>query len=129
MWCGLNALVALAVTAMTLLHQPPPALRLMFDETQLAQLDPRALAVVNAQAAIANPLVVALCGMSLVLCVRAVERGERWAWLTLALSLGGVQAFGFVSDAFLGQRNLAANVGSTLVLATSLALLFPRAQR
>jgi hypothetical protein len=72
--------------------------------------------VVAAQAAIANPCIAALC----VLVLALVRRRE---YAIVAGVLVPVQAFGFVSDGFLGHRNLAVNLGSTALLLAGLALL------
>ena len=125
-WSGLNLLVALAVTALTLAGHPPPALRFLFDDAQAAQVDPRALAVINAQALLANPCIVALCGLTLVVVWEGVMRRVRWCWVGLCVALLPLQVFGFVSDAALGGKNMAANVVSTLVLVAGLVLSRPR---
>jgi hypothetical protein len=118
LWAGLNALVALAVTVSTLLQRPPPALALMLSDAEIHVVDPRVLAVVQAQAAIANPLIIAVCALALFL---AWTRPPRW-WPALAATLLPVQAFGFISDAFLGGHNLVANLVSTLLLVLGLSL-------
>lgn len=118
LWAGLNALVALFVTVSTVLQRSPPALRLMLSEDEIRAVEPRALAVIQAQAAIANPLIIAVCALALFLLY---TRPPRW-WPVLAGTLLPVQAFGFVSDAFLGGRNLVANVVSTVLLGLGLLL-------
>jgi hypothetical protein len=115
-WCVANLVVALVVTAMTLAGSEPPALRLVMEPHEIARVDPRALDVIAAQAAIANPCIAALCVLVLVL----VRRRE---YATVASVLVPLQAFGFVSDGFLGHRNLAVNLGSTALLLAGLALL------
>jgi hypothetical protein len=122
-WCVLNALVALVVTVMTLAGRQAPALALMLRPADIAALDPRAIAVVNAQAAIANPLIVALCALVLIVTWTSARARARWAVPALATTLIPLQAFGFVSDAFLGDRNLAANVASTVMLLAALWLM------
>lgn len=126
LWSGLNLLVALGVTATTLAGRPPPALGFLFDDAAINQLDPRVLAVINAQALVANPLIVALCGLTLLVLWQGVMRGARWAWAALCFTLLPVQLFGFVSDTQLGGKNLAANVVSSLVLVAGLVLCAPR---
>lgn len=125
-WITLNFLVALYVTLATVSGQSPPALRMMLSESQIASVEPRALAVINAQAAIANPLIMAVCAFVVLLLVRA--RHERWAIATLAAILIPVQLFGFVSDAFLGGTAMPANIVSSIVLLGGLAALFTSAR-
>jgi hypothetical protein len=123
-WCGLNAAVALYVTVMTVSGHAAPALALVLRPSEVGAADPRLLAVVNAQAAMANPCIIALCGLVLAVTWTSVMARARWALRALIPTLVPLQAFGFVSDGFLHDRNLAANVGSTVVLITALALIW-----
>lgn len=124
-WSGLNLLVAAAVTLLTLAGRDAPVLAMVLDDAGIAALDPRVLGVVNAQAVFANPCVVALCLLVMVLVVRGVRAGIRWAHTALVVALVPLQAFGFASDAFLQHRNLAANVVSSVVLVAGLVLARP----
>lgn len=121
-WSGLNLAVAAAVTAMTLAGRAPPALSFLFPASEIQRLDARLIAVVNAQAALANPCIVALCMIVLVVVWTSLVARARWALWTLAGSLVPLQLFGFVSDAFLGNRNIASNVISSVVLFVGLGL-------
>jgi hypothetical protein len=120
-WSGLNFAVAAAVTVMTL-RGAAPALLLVFRPFELTAIDPRALAVVKAQAAIANPCICALCVLVVVIAWTSLVARRRWPVWALAGTLAPLQAFAFVSDAFLGQRNLIANLSSTALVAVSLIL-------
>jgi hypothetical protein len=117
LWAGLNALVAAFVTLSTVMGRSPPALALVMDDA--SQVDPRALAVIQAQAAIANPLILAVCAMVLTL----IWTRPKEYWALLAATLVPVQAFGFVSDAFLGHRNVIANAISTAMVLAGLFML------
>jgi hypothetical protein len=122
-WCVLNAVVALVVTVTTLTGGQAPALALLLRPAEIAALDPRAIAVVNAQAVIANPVIVAVCALVLILTWTSARAGARWAVPALATTLVPLQAFGFVRDSFLRNRNLAANVAATTVLLAALLLM------
>lgn len=121
-WCCLEIAVAAWVTAMTFAGRAPPALLLVMPETRISSVAHEALAVINAQAAIANPCICAVAAMALVLAWRGVARGQRWTWWLLVGTLLPLQASAFVSDSFLGHRNLVANLISTLMLTAALAL-------
>jgi hypothetical protein len=121
-WSSFNLLVAVMVTAMTVTGQPPPALSLLFTDIEIRGLDNDIIAVVNAQATLANPSVFALCIVVLAIIWKGLLARARWAFWSLAVALVPLQVFGFVSDAFLGHRNLVANVVSTLVLTAGLGL-------
>ena len=121
-WSGVNLCVAAGVTLFTLLGRKPPALALVLTDSEIAQLDPRAIDVVNAQASLANPSIVALCTLTLVVVWTCLVRGARWAWLALVGTLLPLQALGFISDAFLGHRNIGANILSSGLLLGALVL-------
>lgn len=76
----------------------------------------------GAGACCANPLIVGLCLLTLAIVWKGLMSGSRWGFGALLISLLSVQAFGFVSDAYLGHHNLVANVVSTIVLVAGLAL-------
>jgi hypothetical protein len=79
-------------------------------------MEPRALATINALAVIFNACAAALCALSLVVIWIALLHKARWAFCSVAGSLGLVQAAGFASDSFLADRDLVANVASSLLL-------------
>jgi hypothetical protein len=120
LWCGLNLLVAAVVTVLTIVRRTP-ILAMLFSDGERA-LDPKLVNVIYAQAALANPTIVALCVLVLVIVWRALMTRHRWAFWTLVATLGPLQAFGFVSDGYLGNRNLVANMASTGLLAIGLGL-------
>jgi hypothetical protein len=122
-WCGLNAAVAAYVTVMTIAGRTAPALALVLRPAEVAAVEPRVLAVVSAQAALANPCIIALSALVLVVTWTSVVTASRWALRALAATLVPLQAFGFVSDGFLGNRNLVANVASTGLLLAALVLM------
>jgi hypothetical protein len=124
-WCVLNAAVALAVTIATLVERAPPALALILSKDEIQRLDRRVLAVVNAQAALANPCIVVVCALVLTIVWNSLMKGGSWAWWALAATLLPLQAFGFVSDGLLGNQNVAVNLASTFILGAALVLAHP----
>lgn len=121
-WCGLEIVVAAWVTAVTFAGGPPPALALVMSKARISTVDPIAVAVINAQAAILNPCICVVCTMALVLAWRGLARGQRWTLWLLTGTLLPLQVTAFGSDNFLGHRNLSANLISTLMLTAPLAL-------
>jgi hypothetical protein len=112
-WIGFNLLLAAGILfSMVALRRNAPSLSMVFSEVEIARLDRKALALVNTLALLLNACVVALCGLALRLLFD--EKPPRFRLLA---SLGFVQLFGFLCDAYLGHRNLVANLASTGVLA------------
>lgn len=125
-WTGGNLALAVGILfAMTVMGTHPPSLYLVFDAAEAAQVDPRALALIDALAVLFNACAAALCGLSLAVLRFGPRTGTAWPWWALAVALGGLQAFGFVSDHSLGDVDLVANLVSAGVLAVGLALFRP----
>jgi len=116
-WSVLNLLVGAYVTILTLRGRTP-ILWMVGDEPG----SPRLHAVINAQAAFCNPLIVALCLLVLVIVWTSLVKRARWAFWALVASLAPLQLFGFLSDRFLGNHNLPANLFSSLLLLVGLSL-------
>jgi uncharacterized membrane protein YoaK (UPF0700 family) len=122
-WSGVNLLLALGIlVALTFLRQDAPALRILFDPPGIAAMDPKALATVNALAVFGNACAAGFCLLILFVVWTRLAAGSNRAFWALALSAGLVQAFGFVSDSFLDDRNLVANLVSAGVLLAGLVL-------
>jgi hypothetical protein len=119
-WSGFNLVLALGITlALLVFERNAPALSILFEGGEIARLDPRALATVNALAVLCNAVIAAFC--ALVLMVTWKARRQTWAFFALAGTMVFVQACGFASDARLGHRNLIANVISTGILVVGLS--------
>jgi hypothetical protein len=69
-----------------------------------------------------NPSIAALCLLVLVVIWTSLVRRAQWAFWGLVAALAPLQAFGFASDRYLGNHNIGANVGSSLLLITALSL-------
>jgi hypothetical protein len=81
------------------------------------------LAVVNAQAAIANPLIIGFVILVLAMLWKPHPACPSGICPVLVPTLAFVQFFAFVSDGFLGNQNLVFNMVSTLCLGTGLFLM------
>ena len=124
MWTGFNLVLALCILfAIFVLGKNAPALLILYGDTHAAGMDPRALATINAIAVIFNACAAALCGLSLAVIWFALRHKARWAFWSVAGSLGFVQAAGFASDSFLGDKDLLANIASSLLLLFGLVLV------
>lgn len=122
-WTGFNLLLAVAILiAITAFGRNAPGLSILLTDEEIQQLHPNVLATMNGIAVLANACIAALCMLALVVTRTALQVRARWALWSLAGALGGVQTFGYVSDAYFGHRNLVANLVSTAVLGVGLVL-------
>lgn len=125
LWVGFNLLLALSiVVSMSLLGINAPALTMLFDSSAVGKIAPDALSTINALAVLTNSAIAALCGLTLVIIRKGLLK-QRWAFISVGLCLGFVQGMGFVSDNYFGNKNLTANVISTLILLAGFLLSAP----
>jgi len=123
LWTSLNLALALGILFMLLvLGKNAPALLILYGDTQATGIEPRALATVNALAVMFNACAAAICALSLSVIWVALVRRAAWAFWSLAVCLLFLQAAGFASDSFLGNRNLLANAASSLLLLSGIVL-------
>ena len=116
-WTGLNLVLALGIFFMLLvLGKNAPALLILYGDLQATDMDPRALATINGLAVVFNACAAAICRLSLSVIWAALRRAAPWAFWSLVICLGFLQAAGFASDSFFHHKNLLANVGSALLL-------------
>ena len=124
LWAGLNLVLALGILFMLLvLGKNAPALLILYGDLQAQGIDPRALSTINALAVMFNACAASICVLSLAMIWFAVSRKAVWAFWSLAGCLVFLQAAGFASDTFLGNRNLLANGISSLLLLCGVALV------
>jgi hypothetical protein len=125
-WSGTNLLLATAIVgAMVIVRRHPPSLAMFVGDEAARTLPPNALALVDALGVLANGCIAALCALTLVVTWTGLLRRSRGVFAALAAPLLLVQAIGYASDAYLGNRNVGLNVISSAILAVGLALSAP----
>ena len=117
LWTGFNLVLALGILFMLLvLGKNAPALLILYGDLQPKDMDPRALSTVNALAVMFNACAASICALSLSMIWFAVVRKAVWAFWSLAGCLAFLQAAGFASDTFLGNKDFLGNAISSLLL-------------
>src|SRR5947207_4143562 len=117
LWTGFNLVLALGILFMLLvLGKNAPALLILYGDLKAEGMDPRALWTINALAVMFNACAASICALSLAMIWFAVVRKSVWAFWSLAGCLTFLQAAGFASDTFLGNKDLLANAFSSLLL-------------
>ena len=131
-WSGLNLLLAVAsLLAITVFHQNSPGLTLMVEQSEIHELGPRWLALINGLAALCNTFDAAFFILALCVIWTSLVRKARWAFWGLVISGGFLQVFAFASYSFIGTGiarenvvtlNLLGNLVSSGLLVVGLAL-------
>ena len=132
LWTGFNLVLALGILFMLLvLGKNAPALLILYGDLGAEGMDPRALSTINALAVMFNACAASICALSLAMIWFAIVRKAVWAFWCLAGCLGFLQAAGFASDTFLGNKDVLANAISSLLLfcgifSVGIAILYVR---
>jgi hypothetical protein len=123
-WLGFNFLLASGILVTLLLFRGnAPAVSILFNPNEIATLEPRVLSTMNSLATLMNFALAVYCGLALWLLRLYFSQYQRNVWLVLVISLAVMVAAGFASDSFLGNKNLMANIVSTIILGSGLLLL------
>ena len=110
-------MLALVILFMLLvLGKNAPALLILYGDLRAKDMDPRSLSTVNALAVMFNACAASICALSLSVIWLAIVRKAVWAFWSLAGCLAFLQAAGFASDTFLGNKDVLANTISSLLL-------------
>jgi len=125
-WAGINLVLGVGIFfGIAFFGMNAPAFTMLFQpgEVQsLATLDPRAVATVNGVAILANAVIAGYCGLVLAATWLGIAKQVRWTWTTVAATTLFVQLAGFASDRLFENKNLAANILSTVILVAGLSL-------
>lgn len=133
-WFGANLLLALGIlAAMLLFGANAPGLSVLLSDAQIAALDPLVRRTVSSIAVLGNASIAGFCSLGLAaVWLGPGERGEpraRRSYWVLAATALAVQCSGFASDAYVGNKNVIANVVSSVILLAGLGLVRIEATR
>lgn len=121
-WCVLNIVPCIGALIYLSLGKNAPAFQMLFEEAEVALLDPRAIATTNGLAIILNTLVISFSVLAFFVIRWSLMKYETWAYYTLAAVIGGLQVSGYVADVqFQNQNFMILNI-SSLVLVVGFSL-------
>src|SRR5262245_38345756 len=123
LWTGANLILSLGILFWILvLGHNAPALTILYEDTLVVGMDPRALATINGMAVILNACSAAICALSLAVIWVPLLQKQAWAFWGLSGSLLFLQAAGFASDSFFHHKDLPLNIVSSLLLLSGIVL-------
>ena len=103
-WSGINFLfAALILTSVVIFNGNSPILALVFEKSEIASMDARVIASLNALTILYNSCSVALSVLVLVLIRKSLIAGQKWAFWVLLFVIGFVEVMAFVASAPIGN--------------------------
>ena len=122
-WSGINFLLAaLILTFIIFFKTNAPILVMVFEKSEIAQLDTRAISAVNALAILYNSCAVALSVMALFVIWSGLINGQRWAFWVLLITIGFVEILAFIGSAAVGNARWQVNVVLSVLYVVGIGL-------
>jgi hypothetical protein len=110
-WSGINFfLAALILTSVVIFNANSPLLVMVFERSEIASLDARAIASLNALTILYNSCSVVLSVLVWQLIRRNLLAGERWAFWMLLFVIGFVEVMAFIASAPIGNARWQVNI-------------------
>jgi hypothetical protein len=103
-WSGLNFLISSLILTIVVFHiGNSPILALVFEKSEIASLDAKVIASLNALTILYNSCAVALSVLALFIIWSGLINGKRWAFWALLTTIGFVEILAFVASAPIGN--------------------------
>ncbi len=122
-WSGINFfLAALILTSVVIFNADSPLLVMVFERSEIASLDARVIASLNALTILYNSCSVVLSVLVWQLIRRNLLAGERWAFWVLLFVIGFVEAMAFVASAPIGNARWQVNITQSALYIVGIGL-------
>jgi hypothetical protein len=103
-WSGLNFLISSLILTIVVFHiGNSPILALVFEKSEIASLDAKVIASLNALTILYNSCAVALSVLALFIIWSGLINGKRWAFWALLTTIGFVEILAFIASAPIGN--------------------------
>ena len=103
-WSGINFLfAALILTSVVIFNGNSPILALVFEKSEIASLDAKVIASLNALTILYNSCAVALSVLALFIIWSGLINGKRWAFWALLTTIGFVELLAFIASVPIGN--------------------------
>ena len=103
-WSGINFLLAaLILTSVVIFNADSPLLVMVFERSEIARLDAKVIASLNALTILYNSCSVVLSVLVWFLVRKSLIAGQHWAFWTLLFVIGFVEVMAFIASAPIGN--------------------------
>ena len=110
-WSGINFLfAALILTSVVIFNGNSPILALVFEKSEIASLDAKVIASLNALTILYNSCSVVLSVLVWLLIRKSLIASQKWAFWVLLFVIGFMQVMAFIASAPIGNARWQVNV-------------------
>jgi hypothetical protein len=110
-WSGLNFLISSLILTIVVFHiGNSPILDLVFEKSEIASLDAKVIASLNALTILYNSCSVVLSVLVWLLIRKSLIVGQNWAFWVLLFVIGFVEVMAFIASAPIGNARWQVNI-------------------
>ena len=110
-WSGINLLLAaLILTSVVVFNANSPLLVMVFEISEIASLDAKVIASLNALTILYNSCSVVLSVLVWLLIRKSLIAGQKWAFWVLLFVIGFVEVMAFIASAPIGNARWQVNI-------------------
>jgi hypothetical protein len=122
-WSGINFLLAaLILTSVVMFNANSPLLVMVFEKSEIASLDAKVIAALNALTILYNSCSVVLSVLVWLLIRKSLIAGQKWAFWALLFVIGFVEVMAFVASAGVGNARWPVNVVQSALYVVGIGL-------
>ncbi len=122
-WSGLNFLISsLILTIVVFQIGNSPLLGMVFEKSEIASLDPKVIASLNALTILYNSYAVALSILVWFVVRLCLSKGQKWAFGALLVTIGLVEILAFIASAPLDHARWQVNVVLSVLYVVGIGL-------
>ena len=111
LWSGLNFLISSLILTIVVFHiGNSPLLGMVFEKSEIAGLDARAILALNCLTILYNSYAIALSVLAWFVIRFSLSQGQKWAFWALLITIGFVEILAFVASAPIGNARWQVNV-------------------
>ena len=122
-WSGLNFLISSLILTIVVFHiGNSPILDLVFEKSEIASMDAKVIASLNALTILYNSCSVGLSVLVWLIIRKSLIAGQKWAFWALLFVIGFVEIFAFIASAPIGNARWQVNVLQSVLYLAGIGL-------
>jgi hypothetical protein len=122
-WSGINFLLAAAIlTSVVIFNANSPLIVMVFEKSEIASLDAKVIASLNALTILYNSCSVGLSVLVWLIIRKSLIASQKWAFWVLLFVIGFVEVMAFVASAGVGNARWQVNVVQSVLYLVGISL-------